>query len=171
MSPWFTVVEKDVDFPWSDGVQTYHALQPLPYVAVVAITPDDRMPLIRQYRPAIEEFTWELPAGLIDDGETAAVTCRRELKEETGLSIRSLVSLGSYAIDPGRVDGIQHLFLAHCTMPASSFVPEVGTELIYISTVEASQWISSGRITGLAHVAAIYLAQANGLTPEYSPNS
>ncbi len=39
---------------------------------------------MRQYRPAVERFTWELPAGLLDEGETPADAFRRELMEETG---------------------------------------------------------------------------------------
>ena len=41
---------------------------------------------MRQYRPALEAFTWELPAGLVDPGEDPAETCRRELMEETDFS-------------------------------------------------------------------------------------
>jgi len=45
---------------------------------IVALTPDGRLPIVRQYRPALEQFTWELPAGMVDQGEAAADCCRRD---------------------------------------------------------------------------------------------
>ena len=50
----------------------YHAVGQLDYLAIVALTPDGRFPIVRQYRPALEAFTWELPAGLAEPGEDPA---------------------------------------------------------------------------------------------------
>jgi ADP-ribose pyrophosphatase len=44
---------------------------------------------VRQFRPALEAFSWELPAGLVDPGESLD-RARRELAEETGLAVRSI---------------------------------------------------------------------------------
>ena len=49
---------------------------------------------MRQYRPALEAFTWELPAGLVDPGEDPPRGCRRELLEETGYLTRMIHPLG-----------------------------------------------------------------------------
>ncbi len=104
VSPWFTVVEKDVFFPWSTGQHTYYAVGTLPYVKVYAVTPSLRVPLVRQFRPAVEKFTWELPAGMLDDETSAEETCRRELLEETGLTAETIIPLGTYDIDTGRAE-------------------------------------------------------------------
>lgn len=50
----------------------------------------DRMVLVRQYRITIDDYIYELPAGLIDEGETFAQAGARELKEETGLDFEPL---------------------------------------------------------------------------------
>lgn len=50
----------------------------------------DRMVLVRQYRFSIDDYIYELPAGLVDDGETYAQAGARELKEETGLDFEPL---------------------------------------------------------------------------------
>ncbi len=61
VSPWVSVVERQVDF--GDGrVELYHALRQADYVGILAVTPDRLIPIIRQYRPALERYTWELPA-------------------------------------------------------------------------------------------------------------
>ena len=50
----------------------------------------DRMVLVRQYRLSIDDYIYELPAGLVDEGETYAQAGARELKEETGLDFQPL---------------------------------------------------------------------------------
>ncbi len=50
----------------------------------------DRMVLVRQYRVSIDDYIYELPAGLVDEGETYAEAGARELKEETGLDFEPL---------------------------------------------------------------------------------
>ena len=74
--------------------QIYHAVEQADYISIVALTRDGKIPIVRQYRPAIEAFAWELPAGLVDPGEDPAEGCRRELLEETGLTARTIHRLG-----------------------------------------------------------------------------
>lgn len=50
----------------------------------------DRMVLVRQYRVSIDDYLYELPAGLVDEGESYAQAGARELKEETGLDFEPL---------------------------------------------------------------------------------
>ena len=54
-------------------------------VAMVGVTDDERIVLIKQYRYAIGDYLYEFPAGLVDDGEDIYGTAIREMKEETGL--------------------------------------------------------------------------------------
>lgn len=56
-------------------------------VAILGITEDEKIVLIRQYRYAIGDYIYELPAGLVDDGENIYDTAIREMKEETGLDL------------------------------------------------------------------------------------
>ncbi len=160
LSPWFAVVEKEVAFPWLAGVQTFHAVDTPPYVKVYALTPELEVPLVRQYRPAVEKYTWELPAGLLDEGEPAESTCRRELAEETGLIAQSVVPLGMFDIDTGRAEAVQYVFLAYCGAPNPEFRPEDGIEVIYVPEEELPSWIESGRITSLSHIGAIHIAHS-----------
>lgn len=54
-------------------------------VMIIPITKEKEFVVIKQYRPAIDGFIYEFPAGLIDDGETVEEASKRELFEETGL--------------------------------------------------------------------------------------
>jgi ADP-ribose pyrophosphatase len=98
VSPWMEIIEREVEFAPGASAELYHAVGQQDYIAIVAMTPDDRIPIVRQYRPALEQFTWELPAGLVDAGEVAADTCKRELMEETGYAARAVHALGAYSL-------------------------------------------------------------------------
>ena len=69
---------------------------------------------IRQYRHAFEDFLYELPAGVIDNGETPEETAIRELYEETGFK-DSADYLGSFYPSPGSTDEVIYLYSAKCT--------------------------------------------------------
>src|SRR5882672_11881070 len=97
LSPWVEIIEREVEFSAGAPIELYHAIGQQDYIAIVALTPDGKIPIVRQYRPALERFTWELPGGLVEQGEAMAETCRRELLEETGYPARAVHALGSYA--------------------------------------------------------------------------
>ncbi len=78
VSPWVALIERDIQFAPGAALEKYHAVLQSDYVAIVAVAPDGRLPLVRQFRPAVERFTWELPAGLVEDGEDPSAVCRRE---------------------------------------------------------------------------------------------
>ena len=59
-------------------------------VAIVAVTPQRRLVMVRQYRYAAGRFLLEIPAGTLEPGESPEDTARRELREETGYSADSL---------------------------------------------------------------------------------
>lgn len=79
--------------------------------AIVALTDNDEVLLIRQYRHAAGGFIVEVPAGKLD-GEAPEVCAARELEEEAGVTAASMQPLGSIFTTPGFSDEVIHLFLA-----------------------------------------------------------
>lgn len=79
---------------------------------IAAVDENKRICLIRQYRHAIDQWIWELPAGLLEAGEEPVVSAARELLEETGLTATNWESLGNMLSSPGFCDEYLHLFLA-----------------------------------------------------------
>ena len=78
VSQWMTIVSREVQFSPDADAETYYAIQQPSYVAAVALTPEGRILLVRQYRPAIERFSLELPAGLVDQNEDVPHAMVRE---------------------------------------------------------------------------------------------
>lgn len=82
-------------------------------VAVVAVTDDDEVVIVRQYRATVDRYVAEIPAGMRDvEGEPPAETARRELAEEAGLAAGTLSPLGSILSTPGVSDSVVEIFLA-----------------------------------------------------------
>jgi ADP-ribose pyrophosphatase len=81
-------------------------------VVIIPITAQNEIILVRQYRPAIGRWAWELPAGGLKPGEDAAHAARRECQEETGQVPSQLESMGSYFPTPGYCDEEMTFFKA-----------------------------------------------------------
>lgn len=80
--------------------------------AVVALDDQQRVCLLRQYRPAAGGWVWELPAGRLEPEEPPLATAQRELIEEAGCSAAHWESLGSILSSPGVFAEIIHLYFA-----------------------------------------------------------
>jgi ADP-ribose pyrophosphatase len=81
-------------------------------VAALAVSADDRVVLVRQYRYAVDDALWELPAGRMDPGETPEQAARRELVEEVGLEAGVVEPLATFYTTPGFCDELMHVFRA-----------------------------------------------------------
>src|SRR5258708_13531550 len=66
VSPWVSIIAREVEFSRGAAPQTYHAVEQADYISIVALTRGGKIPIVRQYRPALEAFAWELPAGPLD---------------------------------------------------------------------------------------------------------
>ncbi len=81
-------------------------------VAVVAVTDADAVVMVHQYRPALDQWLLEIPAGTCDvKGEAGLVTAQRELAEEVGYSAAELSLLTRCAITPGFCDELSSIYL------------------------------------------------------------
>ena len=81
-------------------------------VGILALTDDNKVVLVKQYRPAVQDFVLEIPAGLIEPGESPEETAYRELEEEAGYRAESMEKIYEYYSSPGISKSKTHIFLA-----------------------------------------------------------
>jgi ADP-ribose pyrophosphatase len=161
VSPWMQIIEREVEFASGDEPHLYHAVAQADYIAIVARTPEGRIPIVRQYRPAVERFTWELPAGMVDEGETPEDCCARELQEETGFAARKVHALGTYAPCTARLSNRIHSFFVETGERGAS--SEVAIDVKLVSPQELGALILSGEFVLQLHIGAVMLAGLRGL--------
>lgn len=162
VSPWLSLVAREVQFAPSAPSEIYHAVAVSDYIHIIALTPDGRVPLVRQYRPAMERFTLEIPAGLRENDEQPEATAARELLEETGFPARTIHSLGAYTTDPGRLGNWTHSFFVQADERLSDFSPEANVEVRLVTPRELFQLIRSGELCAQGHVGTVLQAVLHG---------
>jgi 8-oxo-dGTP pyrophosphatase MutT (NUDIX family) len=162
LSPWVTVIEREVCFLEGSGIEIYHSLSQAAYVAVFAVTDDGRIPIIRQYRPAVEAHTWEFPAGTVDAEENPVTAAARELREETGLRADELHEIGAYHPDTGRLSIRSTGFFAVCRTQIPDHPLEQELEVQYVSLDTLFDMVRSGDFRHQLHIALIASALLHG---------
>ncbi|HKA79154.1 MAG TPA: NUDIX hydrolase [Xanthobacteraceae bacterium] len=162
VSPWMSIIARDVEFARGEPAQTYHAVEQADYIAIVALTRGGKIAIVRQYRPALEAFAWELPAGLVDPGEAPIESCRRELLEETGLTARAVHALGEKSPCTGRLNNRVHTFVVEAGERIAGFEPEPGVEAKLVSPAEIVRLIRAGEFVSQLHIGALLLAELHG---------
>jgi ADP-ribose pyrophosphatase len=156
-TPWFEVVEKKLDseaFP-------YYALRMQDYVTVVAITAEKDVVLVRQFRPAVERYTLELPSGHVELDEPPEQAARRELAEETGFRANRLTFLGTLFTDTGRMENRLWCFLAPKVKAfPEGFRPEPSVERVLVPQSVLMNLIGNTEFNHALDLAVIMLAIA-----------
>ena len=132
-------------------------------VAVLALTDDDRVLLVRQWRHAAGRELLEVPAGTREPGEPTAVTARRELAEEAGYEPAALTEIASFYPTPGYSDERINIYRADgCRKIDVSPDPDEGIALVQVPIAEALGFLAdpSGPIAdGKTLIALLLLAR------------
>lgn len=120
---------------------------------------DPEVLLIRQYRYAANGYVYEIPAGLLNEGETPEACARRELREETGYTAAEFFPLSTFFTTPGFTDERIHLFAATGLTPGQSELEaDEFVELHPFSLATAIRMIESGEILDGKSMIALLLA-------------
>jgi len=114
---------------------------------VLPVLDDGSIVMIRNYRFAVDERLWELPAGILEDDEDPSLCAARELTEETGYTARRIEKLGQFYPGPGTNDEVMHSFLATDLSPGEQDLERYEDITVkVISPDEVKQMIADGRI-------------------------
>lgn len=158
-SRWMRVAIADVELP--DGTRIEHDVVRLPRPAAAAVVrdPDRGVLMLWRHRFITDSWSWELPGGEMDEGETPEDAASRETLEETGWRVREVRRLGSFHPLPGRVEQTFHV----CTAAGAEHVGEPtdrheAERVEWIAVEELPALIRNGEIRDGYTLAAFRLA-------------
>jgi 8-oxo-dGTP pyrophosphatase MutT (NUDIX family) len=142
--------------PLTGAERDFTVLEVPDWVNVIALTRDDRVVLIRQYRHGAERVHVEIPGGMVDPGEDHATAARRELAEETGYTSGDWRLVGTVEPNPAIHGNRLHTWLAldaertaECRLDAGEVVT------VFTATLgEVTEMLRDGRIDHALVVAA-----------------
>src|SRR5262249_39155959 len=135
------------------------------WVNVIALTSDDRVVLIRQYRPGVDRVCLEIPGGMIEPGEDPCEAAARELAEETGYTGGALELLGKVSPNPAILSNPLYTVLARGVALTGPPTPDDGEVLSVLtaSLTDCQRRIVDGEIDhALVIVAFAHLALRRG---------
>lgn len=133
--------------------------------AALPILDDGQLLLIRQFRPAAQDYIYEIPAGRLEVGEEPADCVERELEEEVGYRPNQLESLGYVFSSVGFCNERIFLFIAtKLEQTQTAHEPDEFIEPLIVTLDEALKMLSGGEITDAKTQIALlrYAMQARG---------
>lgn len=142
----------------------YYTLDFMDWIQVVALTSDNKMVMIRQYRHGVKEVLLEIPGGAIDRGEepeSPLAAAQRELREETGYVSENWQAIGCHCPNPALQNNKMHLFLAlDCKWQGEpQFDPFEDIEIKLMEASEVYQKVDNGELTHTLVLGGLLLAR------------
>lgn len=157
---WIHLEADECQLPDGTMVSPFYVNRARDFVVIVATTEAGELIVERQYRHGIEEVLLELPAGMIEEGETAEQAACRELMEETGYQASKLDFLFKIAPNASSSSNFAWCYLARNVVSSGKQHLDE-TELLEMSRMplnEAHELLSQGGFKQAVHVAALYRA-------------
>lgn len=162
---WLRVKEQHIALPHGGEISEFHLIESPGWASALAVTETGQIVMVDQYRHGAGRVSRELPAGMIDPGETPEQAARRELEEETGFVAEHWEHLLTINTEPARHTSHAHFYFAKGAVRASDqrVDPSEFIEVVLLDSKDILTAIAEGTILHGVHVGAIMLAVARGL--------
>ncbi len=127
-------------------------------VVIAAVTPEGKIPMVKQYRKAAEKAVLEIPAGKLEKNEDPSEAGLRELKEETGYTAKTIDYVNSFYSSIGYSDEVLHLYIARDLTPGETeFDDNEAIDIYEYSIDELLEMIFDRTIEDAKTIIAIFM--------------
>ncbi|MFD2525300.1 NUDIX hydrolase [Flavihumibacter stibioxidans] len=141
-------------------VDPYFVVEMPTSATALAVTADNKVLMVRQYRHPINDVIMELPGGFVDPGEDFPTAMKRELLEETGYSFEKVEWVGRVAANPGVLNNFTELFLATGGIKTQDQELDHNEEIevVEITMDELQQMIMKQEMVQALHLSCVFFA-------------
>ena len=158
--PWATLRTDRCEMPNGHIVEDYYVLEYSNWVNAVAITDDNKILMVKQYRHAAGIVSTELPGGVIDGDETPEQALRRELLEETGYQFDDFEFLCMTYANPSTADNQTRCFLARGGKKVQAQELDDQEEIVVVTHTleEVKELLFANKIAQALHCTGLFYA-------------
>lgn len=165
-SEYVKVDKDDVLLPGGREITDFYKVTIKDCAAIVALTPNNQIILKKEYRHCYEQNLIEIPAGVLEDGESPVETAKRELEEETGYRSDKWTYLGTTVESSAKLTNYMHIYLADDCEKVSNQNLDYGEDIdvIEVGMDKAIEMIMDNSIICNSSIGAILkVARIKGL--------
>jgi ADP-ribose pyrophosphatase len=155
---WFTIRKDVCETPEGKIIDPYYVYEFPTWVSALAITDDNNVVMVRQYRHGIQDTILEVPGGCVDDSDdNFQEAIARELLEETGYEFSDYQYLGKVSPNPSTNNNWMHMFLATGgkKVAKQNLDRNEEIEVVLMSIDELKSLIAKNEIVQALHVCTI----------------
>ena len=158
--PWLTIRKDKCELPNGSIMPAFYVSEYPDWASAFALTKDNKVVMVKQYRHAIEDVCIETPGGVIETGEDPAVGIKRELLEETGYQFESVELLGKICANPSTGNNYMHMFLLRGGEKVTEQMLDEteDVEVVVYTIDEIKQLLKENKILQSMHVSCIFYA-------------
>ncbi|NGM61137.1 NUDIX hydrolase [Sphingobacterium sp. SGG-5] len=158
--PWATLRVDKLQLPNGNIKEEYYVLEYPAWVNMVAITEQNTVLFVRQYRHGANEIMVELPAGVVEEGEDPQVAAHRELLEETGYAFDSIEYVCELFANPATSGNITYTYLLQGgkKIQEQQLDHSEDIEVVEMTIDEAKTFLFNNQVGQALHSAALFYA-------------
>ncbi len=158
--PWLNIRQEKCELPNGKIMPAYYILEYPSWVNAFALTRDNKVIMVKQYRHAIGEVGIEIAGGVVDPGESPEAAMRRELLEETGYEFDSLELMGKLAANSSTANNFTYMYLAKggVKVAEQSLDETEDVEVLICDMDQVKSFLKENKITQALHTSCIFYA-------------
>ncbi len=156
---WFTIRKDKCETPDQKIIDPYYVYEFPTWVTAVALTENNEVVMVRQYRHALGETIMEIPGGCVDDTDPSLQAgIERELLEETGYTFTDYEYLGKISPNPSTNNNLMHMYLARGGRKVQEQQLDHNEEIeVYLFSIEEiKQMLKENKILQALHVTCLF---------------